>query len=180
MSDKCKCKTKKCSCGDTALTTPAPCPASTCIGNECPEITDAKCVIYTGDTIEEFGIPTTTNLNSIITVFAEFLPKYKSYTFLLSQVDIDDPEMIEVYNGVADSPIIWTRTDVGEYTGTLTDHFPNENRIIFSNNITQVNSIIQIYWVSPSVIGVTTSEANTNAPSDNILLKTSFEIKVYN
>ena len=59
-----------CGCGDTYLTTPAPCGEGIeCSGTECSEIFSTNCIIYTGEDIDCSGTPLATNgqtLNEII------------------------------------------------------------------------------------------------------------------
>lgn len=54
MSLNSKCKSKKCGCQDTMLTTPAPCPtpAGCPSPQPCSEVIDAQCIIYTGATLD--------------------------------------------------------------------------------------------------------------------------------
>ena len=71
-----KCKSKKCGCQDTMLTTPAPCPTpSGCsTPNPCGEVIDAQCVIYTGDNImcgSTVLIPTNSNLADALQAIAD-------------------------------------------------------------------------------------------------------------
>lgn len=64
-------ETTDCGCGSTYLTTPSPCPAGVdCDGNECPEMFDANCTLYTGATIDSPSIPQNTSLNTVIQTLA--------------------------------------------------------------------------------------------------------------
>jgi hypothetical protein len=59
MSNTGKCKTKKCGCLDTGLTTPTPCEHDTflCpVPEQCPETFSDCCVVHTGDTIVDIDI----------------------------------------------------------------------------------------------------------------------------
>ena len=67
------CKTKKCGCLDTGLTTPSPCSCDKflCPNPEpCPETFGDCCIIHTGPSIEELGISTGESLCKILEIMA--------------------------------------------------------------------------------------------------------------
>jgi len=68
MSTSKKCKTKKCGCTDTGLTTQPPCNQNTpsCPDPEaCAEVFSGECIRYTGDTIVDSDIQYGDNFNEI-------------------------------------------------------------------------------------------------------------------
>ena len=67
MSNKNCGHTVPCGCGDTPLTTGAPCgDGSECEGNPCAENFSTDCIIYTGDNLPQVGITTGMNLTQIL------------------------------------------------------------------------------------------------------------------
>ena len=63
------CKSKKCGCLDTGLTTPSPCPHDNYVCPErpaCPETFSDECLIHTGDSIVELGINQGDNMSTIL------------------------------------------------------------------------------------------------------------------
>jgi len=80
--------------------------------------------------------------------------------------------------------LIWTRTGVGAYDGTLTGIFPDINKVfcIFGIGQTMNNygDNINLFWqvVSNNAINLTTVKTNSN--QDNVLVKNPIEIRVYN
>lgn len=65
MKKNCGCS-KPCGCGDTVLKTPPVCPPTCENGDPCPETFDAKCVIYTGDSIANLNILNGMNMSDIL------------------------------------------------------------------------------------------------------------------
>ena len=77
MTSNKKCKSKKCGCQDTMLTTPNPCP--TPVGcptpNPCSEVINAQCIIYTGDSLDCNGdiiVPVNTNVEEAFNNIVEY------------------------------------------------------------------------------------------------------------
>lgn len=67
------CKTKKCGCLDTGLTTPSPCACDKFVcptPDPCPETFSDCCVIHVGPSIEELGISTGESLCRIFEIMA--------------------------------------------------------------------------------------------------------------
>ena len=64
--------TPACNCSQCCPPTPPPIPPTPpiCIGEDCVEIYDAACVIYTGPDISCVNVQTNDNLNTIIQLLA--------------------------------------------------------------------------------------------------------------
>jgi len=102
---------------------------------------------------------------------------YKVYTAVLNQGDEDAPIATVYANTIGN--IVWTRTGVGQYYGTLTNAFPT-GRLWFSLNTSLVfnaNTVIQESDINS--VNVTTTD-ETNTPVDSYLSACSIEIRVYN
>lgn len=72
---KCNCSKTACGCGDSFITSPAPCPSPVgCLNPEpCSEVFDAQCIIYTGAPImcgEVVLIPTNTTIADALQLIA--------------------------------------------------------------------------------------------------------------
>ena len=101
---------------------------------------------------------------------------YKVYTALLNQSGTSAPTATVVDNTIGS--IVWTRTGVGTYEGTLANAFTTNKTIYFISagaeqayytiQLTSVNKITLLTYDVPSSI------------SDNDLVNTSIEIRVYN
>ena len=95
-------------------------------------IGDRLNALVVGDnlTIENDGIATT-NLTVTSTLngraVSDILPTYKKYIALITQTSTSAPTVVEIENTIG--PIIWTRTAVGEYEGTLTGAFTNNKTL---------------------------------------------------
>jgi hypothetical protein len=102
---------------------------------------------------------------------------YKSYVALISQRLIADPTIdVILENSIGN--IVWSRNVAGEYIGTLNGAFTTDKVICFAG----VNSgeLSSIQLSSPNVNEVTLFTINsTNTYSDELLYKTSIEIRVY-
>lgn len=103
---------------------------------------------------------------------------YKVYTALLTQEGENDPVATVLENTIGD--IVWARTEVGGYTGTLAGAFPSGKTIAIlplvpaddNNKI----SIVRVY--NENIISIMTKE--TPSASDDCLYNTFIEIRVYN
>jgi hypothetical protein len=186
-----KCKSKKCGCQDTMLTTPTPCPTpSGCpTPNPCGEVTNAQCVIYTGNILDCNGnvIVTPNNniaeaLNNIINYVCGNERAYKVYTALLSQSGTNDPSVEVLENNIGN--IDWIRTASGVYEGTLTGAFVSGKTALFiQKNVSLCKILIApkdlwIEYTSADTISIYTSDENFLI--DNVLNNTTIEIRVYN
>ena len=133
-------------------------------------------------TIENDGIATT---NMTITqtlngrAVSDILPTYTKYIALISQAGTADPTVIELENTIG--PIVWTRAATGVYYGTLTDMFPNPNKVYIMINQVVLNSIVLASYSSNDIVAIDTTNLHspTAAHHDSHLTKNTLEIRVY-
>ena len=102
---------------------------------------------------------------------------YKVYTALLSQTGTNAP-VATVLENTLGGTVVWTRTSLGTYTGTLAGAFTlNKVGILFGSK-TSPNHIVA---VSSDVNTITIFTNNSSgALTEGVLQTTTFEIKVYN
>jgi hypothetical protein len=135
-------------------------------------------VIGDNQSVTESGI-TTTNLRVTETINGEsintILPTYKKYIALISQTGTANPTVAVLENTIGN--IVWTRSLVGVYYGTLTN--------AFTANKTSVN-ISGVYKGSAQAIRRNNNEVNvfttatlTITETDSLLDETYIEIRVY-
>jgi hypothetical protein len=139
-------------------------------------------IVGDGLTIETDGIATT-NMTITQTLngreVSDILPTYKKYIALISQAGTADPTVVELENTIG--PIIWTRAAVGVYYGTLTDMFPNPNKVYIMINQVLLNSIVLASYSSNDIVAIDTTNLHspTAAHHDSHLTKNTLEIRVY-
>jgi hypothetical protein len=138
-------------------------------------------VVGDGLSIETDGIATT-NLTVTSTLngraVSDILPTYKKYIALISQSTTNNPTVVELENTIG--PIIWTRTAVGVYFGTLAGAFTlNKTYVMLSNVVT--NSIVLAKRRDNNSIEINTTNLHspTAAFHDSHLLNNTLEIRVY-
>jgi hypothetical protein len=111
-------------------------------------------------------------------------PYYKVYTALISQTGTADPIVIVLQNELSGT-IIWTRSSVGVYLGTLAGVFTSDKTTIF----TTVNGTAGSVYPTALIAGRTNSNEifllsnltnSTGTPTDSMLAKTPIEIRIYN
>jgi hypothetical protein len=110
----------------------------------------------------------------------DLIKPYKVYTALLSQTGEEAPTTIVLENTIGN--IIWSYNDVGQYKGTLSNAFPEQETALFITNTTY-NSTSNAYFLTngtaDSVVVETYNAANTSR-TDGKLGLTTIEIRVYN
>jgi hypothetical protein len=132
-------------------------------------------------TVENDGMATT---NMTITntlngrAVSDILPTYKKYIALITQTGTSAPSVIELENTIG--PIVWTRSAVGIYFGTLTGAFTDNKTYVTLSNV-QRNSIVLSNRRDDDTIEVsTTNLQNPNASyHDSHLTYNTLEIRVY-
>jgi len=134
-----------------------------------------------GLSIENDGIATT-NLTVTNTLngraVSDILPTYTKYIALITQTSTNAPTVIELENTIG--PIIWTRTAVGEYEGTLTGAFTNGKTYVTLSQVYK-NSMAVIYRKTDDIIEIETTNLHspTAAHHDAHLSNNTLEIRVY-
>ena len=111
--------------------------------------------------------------------------KPKVYLGLLSQASTSNPTVVVLQNDLS-AAIVWTRTGLGVYIGTLSAAFVSGKTFLF---IAQFGTKgvaagvggfrIQVVRTSANVITVTTGDAVGSTALDAVLNATSIKIRVY-
>lgn len=104
---------------------------------------------------------------------------YKVYTALLSQTGTAAPVATILENTTA-AVITWGYSSPGGFTGTSTGLFTaSKTAVLFSNGISN-NGIFGAQRSNNNFIFLSSSEATTNSPSNNLINNATIEIRVYN
>ena len=146
-------------------------------------VTDGVRGIVVGDyqALTSDGIATT-NLTVTNTfngrAVSDILPTYKKYIALISQSSTAAPTVIELENTIG--PIVWTRTAVGVYFGTLAGVFTLDKTYVMLSNV-ELNGIVTAERRDNNSIEINTTNLHspTAAKHDTHLLKNTLEIRVY-
>lgn len=106
---------------------------------------------------------------------------YKVYLAKITQVGTAAPTVVVLENTIGD--IVWARTDVGEYTATLSGAFSEntiliQDRNVFFTTITVGLVFLSLSRVSDSVLALTSISAS-EIMLDDALDNTIIEIRVY-
>ena len=109
---------------------------------------------------------------------SDILPTYTKYIVLISQSTTNRPTVIEMENTIG--PIIWTRSAVGIYFGTLAGAFTLNKTYVMLSNVLP-NSIVMAKRRDndPIEINTTNLHSPTVAFHDTHLSKNTLEIRVY-
>ena len=131
-------------------------------------------VIGDGQILEQDGM-VVPNLTVTESINGAPVVNYKRYIALISQTGILDPTVTVLENTIGD--IVWTRSGVGEYLGTLTGAFSTQDKVycISGNNDFDSTSL---KWNSANDV-VLWSFDSTHTPIDASLNYTTIEIRVY-
>lgn len=116
------------------------------------------------------GSPATLSSQFVTKGQTDLIRPYKVYSALISQTGTDAPTVIVLENSIGS--IVWTRTSLGLYTGTLTGAFTVDKTMCF---ITPPNTITAFTMIQNTVNTVIISTQD-----DSVLIKSSIEIRVYN
>jgi hypothetical protein len=146
-------------------------------------VTDGVRGIVVGDyqALTNDGIATT-NLTVTNTfngrAVSDILPTYKKYIALITQSTTNAPTVIELENTIG--PIVWTRTAVGVYFGTLAGVFTLDKTYVMLSNV-ELNGIVTAERRDNNSIEINTTNLHspTAAHHDTHLLKNTIEIRVY-
>ena len=102
-------------------------------------------------------------------------PKYKVYTALLTQSGLDAPVAIVLENTIGD--IVFTYNGLGAYRAISNGSFIQDKTFVLINGgVNENGSLVELLTINEISIKTT----NNVDASNNILNKTSFEIRVYN
>lgn len=138
-------------------------------------------IVGNGLSLENDGIATS-NLTVTQTLngraISDILPTYKKYIALISQSTTNNPTVVELENTIG--PIIWTRTAVGVYFGTLTGAFTASKTYVTLSNV-EPNSIVLSKRRDNNSIEINTTnlQSPTASHHDTHLTNNTLEIRVY-
>lgn len=119
-----------------------------------------------------------TNTTQIATTaFVQGIKPYKVYTALLTQTGTSNPTVKVLENNIG--AIVWTRTGIGTYSGTLTGAFTVDKSPVFltSNNASTLLS--GGASGSTNFVGISTQAAVTGILTDALMTDSLIEIRVY-
>jgi len=146
-------------------------------------VTDGVRGIVVGDyqALTSDGIATT-NLTVTNTFngrsVSDILPTYTKYIALISQSSTAAPTVIELENTIG--PIVWTRSALGIYFGTLAGAFTASKTYVMLSNV-ETNSIVMAERRDNNSIEINTTNLHspTAAHHDSHLNNNTLEIRVY-
>lgn len=120
-----------------------------------------------------------TKVDEIIKKLNDNEPKYKVYTALLTQTEMDAPIPTVLENTIGN--IIWARTGAGDYTGTLNNAFTQDKTFVLYKSVYNTGGtyISVVYRANQNYFQIQTRD-NLGAGADDVLYETSIEIRVYN
>jgi hypothetical protein len=134
-------------------------------------------IVGNGQTLESDGM-VVSDLTVTGTINGDAVVPYKKYIALISQIGTADPTVTVLENTIGD--IVWTRSSIGDYLGTLTGAFLQpKTYIIFQNFYSGTGSHISfVSRITDDEINIVTKD-NTNTFIDNVLAYTTIEIRTY-
>ena len=137
-------------------------------------------VVGNGHNVDQDGV-VTTNLRVTGTIndrpVSEMLPTYTKYVALISQVTTNAPTVIELENSIG--PIVWTRSAVGVYHGTLVGAFTTSKTTTTLSNVTADNIVRIINDNDTIFIRTSNLHSPTAVLQDTNLVNNTIEIRVY-
>jgi len=129
----------------------------------------------TSDGIATTNLTVTNTLNG--RAVSDILPTYTKYIALISQSSTAAPTVIELENTIG--PIVWTRTAVGTYLGTLAGVFTVGKTYAMISNV-EPNGVVRIETALNYIQIITTNLHDPTAVlHDNHLKDNTLEIRVY-
>ena len=138
-------------------------------------------IVGNGLSLENDGIATT-NLRVTSTLngraVSDILLTYKKYIALITQSSTSAPTVVELENTIG--PIIWTRSAVGIYFGTLTGAFTASKTYVMLSQVER-NAIVLASRRDDDTIQISTTNLQNPTASyhDSHLNNNTLEIRVY-
>lgn len=102
---------------------------------------------------------------------------YSKYIATLLQSGTSDPAEVVLENTIGD--IVWTRIATGEYRGTLSGAFPNQDRTYIVVNGTTDPGLCVASWYSVNAIEIKTRDTSLDVLADDLLGYATIEIRTY-
>ena len=131
-------------------------------------------LIGDGQVLEEDGM-VVSNLTVTGTINGEVQVAYKRYIATISQVGTADPTVNVLENTLGD--IVWTRATVGDYLGTLTGGFPDQDKTYLIIGQSQTDRF-SINYIDPDNVDIITLDS-AGVNQDTLLGYTTIEIRTY-
>lgn len=166
---------------------------ATAIGNGSNSVTlgnDNITKTYLKGNVQLPTVPTTSagtysilTRNDITGEVEKIIPTYKLYTALLTQSGTASPT-VDILENTLGGTIVWTRSGIGSYTGTLSGMFPDTNKVFcifsFGTTVSNYGDNINLFWQANSSNTIVLTTVRINSNSDEMLSKNPIEIRVYN
>ena len=131
-------------------------------------------IVGDGQVLEEDGM-VVSNLTVTGTINGEVQVPYKRYIATISQVGTADPTVTVLENTIGD--IVWTRAAVGDYLGTLTGGFPDQDKTYLIIGQSQTDRF-SINYIDPDNVDIITLDS-AGVNQDTLLGYTTIEIRTY-
>lgn len=125
---------------------------------------------FTDDFVSGKGIYLSNGINWILMVKTD--GSRPIYTAFISQSLTNDPTVTILENTLYDD-IVWTRTNLGEYEGTLIGAFPANKTFTFIAQENTFGGAVTLKRLSDDTVKIETNS------SDDILNMTPLEIRIY-
>jgi hypothetical protein len=123
------------------------------------------------------------NIISVTTTTTTTLAPYKVYTALLTQSGVSNPPTAVVLENTIGN-IVWSYISTGLYKGTLTGAFPEDETAMFITSSRWNGDAIMYISLAggdvPNGVVVETLDVPSYTSADDLLYKTTVEIRVYN
>lgn len=131
-------------------------------------------IVGDGQTLSESGM-IINNLTVTGTINGDVVVPYKKYIATVSQTGTNDPTVTVLENTIGD--IVWTRITDGSYLATLVGAFPDADRtylIVGKSN----QNFFDLYRANSDELYLLSADP-LNILSDNLLINTTIEIRIY-
>lgn len=123
------------------------------------------------------GLPdNNTNGFQLVEAAIKVFRPYKSYVALISQTGTAAPTVTVLENQLGGA-IVWTRSNVGDYGGTLAGAFPINKTIAFMGGFNSSTKEALCGRLGDNAVALLSSLSGSQ--SDGVLNETSLEIRVY-
>lgn len=130
-------------------------------------------IVGDGQTLSDDGM-VVSNLTVTGTINGEAIVPYKKYIATISQVGTSAPTVVVLENTIGD--IVWTRFAAGDYRGTLTGAFPDQDKTYLILSNTNTGQVL-IRWVTANEIRIRTYDPLPG--EDSRLDYNTIEIRTY-
>lgn len=101
---------------------------------------------------------------------------YSVYIANVTQADTSVPVPTVMQNTIGS--LVWSYNSTGNYSITLANAFPTQDKVIIFVNNAVINTQTSVYWADTDTITVETLTL-AGSPADNHLTNVSIEIRVY-